>query len=281
MQITAFSIRACSSSKDYVAQNDGDRSENHFYATPGLTGLESKGGTLMALGNALLTTLPEFFGGQDFLLSALLVCALIVTYFWSVLGTKLKLTLCFSGGVFLFKALFDQLIDRRLFPDLHSYLPYVLGGITAGLLEIGAFLLENRTVIIGTFFGGAIFPLLCLARIDYLDFAGGLVIPLFAVAAAIVTFCSLAKLKVTRTKLFHMVISAIAGGLGVVYLIIIHGVASNRQLLGIDAFRAIGDAVQYNCLYSAVCLMISGIVVQSLLHLALRQIRRPEQEPFT
>jgi hypothetical protein len=239
--------------------------------------LESKGGNLMAHYKTLLTSLPEYFRGQFFLLSALLICALIVTYSWSVLGTKSKLTLCFSLGVFLFKAFFDQLIDQRLFPDLHSYVPYVLGGITAGLLEIGAFLIANRTVIVGIFIGGAIFPLLCLDNSSAFDFAGNL-FALLLIAAAIAIFNSIAVLKVTRTKLFHMVLSAIAGGLGVVYFTSFPGVASNWQLSGINGFQTISRTMQNNRLPSAVSLVFSGIIVQSLLHLVFRQIRHPVEE---
>lgn len=234
----------------------------------------------MALFNTLLTSLPEYFEGQDFLLLALLIGALIVTYSWSVLGTKLKLTLCFSVGVFLFKALFDQLIDKHLFPDLHSYIPYVLGSITAGLLEIGAFLLANRTVIIGIFFGGAILPLLCLAHTSPFDFAGSWFALLLILAVAMVIIGSLAVLKITRTKLFHMVLSAIVGGLGVVYFSSFPGVASNLRMLGIDDFRVISHTIQSNRLPSAICLAITGLIAQTLLHLALPLIRRPKSEPF-
>ena len=95
----------------------------------------------MAHYKALLASLPEYFSGQDLMLQTSLVCALIMTFCWTVLGTKLKLTLCFTIGVLLFKALFDQLIDKRLFPDIHSYLPYMLGGTgaTSGRCE-------NRTI---------------------------------------------------------------------------------------------------------------------------------------
>lgn len=228
----------------------------------------------MALYKPLLSSLPVYFEGQDFLLLALLICALIVTYCWSVLGTKLKLALCFSIGVFLFKVLFDQLIDKRLFPDLHRYIPYVLSGITAGLLEIGAFLLANRTMIIGIFIGGAILPLLCLAHTSSLDFAGSL-FALLLIVVALMIVSSLAVLKITRTKLFHMVLSAIAGGLGVVYFTSFPGIASNWQLLGINGFQAISHTMQNNRLASAACLAVSGLIVQSLSHLVLRQIRRP------
>jgi hypothetical protein len=263
-----------------LKKKDGNGSENDFFATSELIRLKSKGGSLMAPIKTLLISLPEYFGGQNFLLSALLICALVVTYCWSVLGTKLKLTLCFSVGVFMFKALFDQLIDQRLFPDLHSYVPYMLGGLTAGLLEIGAFLIANRTVIVGIFFVGAIFPLLCLAHTSAINFAGSL-FALLLIAAAIAILNSLAVLKVTRTKLFQMVLSAIAGSLGVVYFTSFPGVASNWQFLGINGIRTISRTMHNSRLYSAVCLAISGLIVQSLFHLALRQIRRPKQEPFT
>ena len=115
----------------------------------------------------------------------LLICALIVTYCWSILGTRLKLAICFSVGVLLFKVLFEQLIDERLFPDLYSYLPLVLGSITAGLLETGALMLANRPMVIGIFFGGAIVPTVCLARTSYFGIAGDLTAPLLTAAAII------------------------------------------------------------------------------------------------
>ena len=109
---------------------------------------------MTALGNTLLSYATEYLTGHVFLLPVLLICSLIATFCWSVLGRRLKLAFGFIVGAFLFKTLFDQLIDKRLFPDLHSYLPFVLGSITAGLLEIGAFLLTDRMMVIGIFFAG-------------------------------------------------------------------------------------------------------------------------------
>lgn len=230
----------------------------------------------MALYKTLLPSWPAHIGEQDFLLLALLICALIVTYCWCVLGSRLKLALCFSVGVILFKALFDHLIDKRLFPDLHRYLPYVLGSITAGLLEIGAFLLSNRTVIFGIFFSGAICPLFCLTRMSSFDFSGRSFALLSISAAAIVIFCGFAKLKVTRTRLFNMVVSAIAGGFGVVHLISFSVTSSNWPLSGIYGFQVISHTIQNSRFSSAICLAISGLVVQALLHLALRQCAKSE-----
>lgn len=220
----------------------------------------------MALHKTLLASWPAYLGEQDFLLITLLICALIATYCWSVLGTRLKFALCFSAGIILFKTLFDQLIDKRLFPDLHRCLPYALGSITTGLLEIGAFLLSSRTVIFGIFFGGAICPLFCLTRTSAFEFAGGFFALLSISAAAIVIFCGFGKLKVTRTRLFNMVVSAIAGGFGVVHLISISVTSSNCPFIRIYGFQVISHTIQYNRLDSAICLAISGLVVQASLH---------------
>jgi hypothetical protein len=225
----------------------------------------------MALYKTLLPSWTAYIGEQDFLLLALLICSLIVTYCWTALGTRLKLVLCFSIGVFLFKTFFDQLIDKRLFPGLHRYLPYELGIITAGLLEVGAFLLANRTVIFGIFLSGAIYPLLCLTRTSSFDFAGGSFALLLISSTAIVIIFSLSMPKVTHSKLFEMIISAIAGGLGVFYLASFPVISSSWRLLGIYGLNAIVRTIQNNRLPGAICLAISGLVVQALLHLIFRQ----------
>jgi hypothetical protein len=230
----------------------------------------------MALNKTLLTSWPAYIGEQDFLLLALLICVLIVTYCWTVLGTRLKPVLCFSIGVFLFKTLFDQLIDQRLFPDLHLYMPYGLGIITAGLLEVGAFLLANRAVIFGIFLSGAIYPLLCLTRTSSFDFAGGSFSLLLISSTAIVIIFSLSMPKVTHSKLFEIVISAIAGGLGVFYLASFPVISSSWRLLGIYGLKAIVQTIQNNRLPGAICIAISGLVVQVMLYLILHQRTRSE-----
>lgn len=232
----------------------------------------------MAFSEPLLTLLSGHMGGLDLLILPLLICALIVTFGWSVLGTKFKLALCFSAGVFLFKDFFEQLIDKRLFPDLHNYIPLVLGSITAGLLETGAFLLANRIVIIGIFFGGAIFPFLFLTHSSFLDFSQSLVATTLMVLAAIIMFRGLAMPKITQTKRFRLLISSICGALGIVYLADLPGGLSNWQLSDFDGFRVIIHMMQNNRLPAVICLSISGIAVQSLLHLALRQIQLPKND---
>ena len=232
----------------------------------------------MAHGNTLLAYLPEYFAGQDTLLAALLVCALFATFGWSVLGRRLKLAICFIVGAFLFKILFDQLIDKRLFPDLHSYLPFVLGSITAGLLEIGAFLLADRTMVIGIFFGGAAFPLICFAHAGNPGYAGSLAeFPWLALTASVL-FTSLAVFKITRLKACPSVLSAIAGGIGVVCLSSLSDGASNWRLLEVDGLRYCIDLLKNNRIPGVICLAISGLLVQSLLHLALGHARPPKTE---
>jgi hypothetical protein len=228
--------------------------------------------------NTLLTSLPKCLGGLDFLLLTLLVCALFATFCWSLLGTKLKLAICFTAEVFLFRGFFDKLIDKQLFPDLHNYLPFALGFVTAGLLEISAYLLANRAMIIGIFFGGAIIPLLFFAHSRFFDFEKILTVPALTAIVSILMFGSLAMLKITSTKPFQLIASAIGGGFGTVYLACGHGGVSNIDALGSIALRPIVRMIQDDPLHKAVYLSISGILVQSLLHLVSSQIQHQKSE---
>jgi ABC-type multidrug transport system fused ATPase/permease subunit len=226
----------------------------------------------------LLTSLPKYFSGVDFLLLILLICALIVTFCWSVLGNRLKLAIYFTAGVFLFRSFFEHLIDKNLFPDLHSYLPFVLGFVTAGLLEISAYLIANRTMIIGIFFIGAIFPIFFFAHSILFDYEKGLVAPVLTAIAAAAIFSILAMSKIIHARAFQLVASAIAGALGTVYLAALPGGPSELEILvGVGANPYIRMA-QNTPLLHVIYLSISGFIVQSLLYLVSRRIRCQKSE---
>jgi hypothetical protein len=226
----------------------------------------------------LLTSLPKYLGGVDFLLLALLICALVVTFCWSVLGTRLKLAIYFTAGVFVFRGFFEQLIDKNLFPDLHSYLPIILGFITAGLLEISAYLVANRTMIIGIFFIGAIFPLLFFAHSILIDYGKSLVAPVWTAMAAIAIFSILAMSRIIHAKAFPLVTSAIAGALGTVYLAGLPGGLLELEILESFGTSPVIRMMQNTPLHQVIYLSISGLLVQALLHLASRQIQRQRSD---
>ena len=230
-------------------------------------------------------TLESFFlslGGyidaHDLLPILLIVCVLTVTYGWSVLGQWMKLALLFAGGVVLFGSFFEQIIDRYLFPDLHSYVPLIIGSITAGLLELGAVLLSGRIAVIGIFFGAAAVPLFLLAHWGFFRLAEESVIPPLIMIAAISIFNGLAMLETTRTTLFQRLASALGGALGIVY---ITGLPHGLPYWALAQSHGIKDlifVIQNHRLPAAICLAISGVAVQSLLHLAARRSQRRKIE---
>jgi hypothetical protein len=233
----------------------------------------------MTYSKTLLISLQQYAGGLDFLLLTLLFGTLMVTFCWSALGTRLKLAIYFTTGVFLFRGFFEQLIDKHLFPDLHNYLPFVLGIITTGLLEISAYLLANRTMIIGIFVGGVIFPLLFFSRSSFFVFGNSLVASALIAIAAIIIISCLTMLKITHTKPFQLVTSAIGGAFGTVYLSGLPGGIANFDILGSADLRPISRIMQGNSLHQVILLSISGLFVQLLLHLLARQCQRKKTEP--
>jgi hypothetical protein len=170
------------------------------------------------------------------------------------------------------------LIDNNLFPDLHSYLPFFLGCVTSGLLEISAYLTANRTMIIGIFLSGAIFPILFFAHSIFFDYGNSLVTPVLGAIAAVAIVSALAMSKIIHAKAFQLVTSAITGALGTVYLAALPGGLSELEILaGVGANPYIRMA-QNTPLLHVIYLSISGLIVQSLLYLVSRRIRCQKSE---
>jgi len=222
---------------------------------------------------SLIISLNHHINGLDFLPTLLFFGLLIVTCGWSTLSHGMKLALFFAGGVVLFGGFFEKIIDKYLFPDLSSYVPLVLGSITAGLLELGAVLVSNRTMIIGIFFGGAILPPVFLYSGFFGLAEGSAAVPLI-IAAGIAICCGAAMLKITRTKPFQLIASTAGGALGVVYLTGLPNELTRWAIMTTDCHKALSQMITNHPVPSAVCLAISGMILQSLIHLLLWQTRR-------
>lgn len=226
---------------------------------------------------SFIASLNHHINGLEFLPTILFSGLLMVTFGWSALNRRLKLALSFAGGVVLLGVFFERIIDKYLFPDLHSYVPLVLGGITAGLLELGAVLVSNRIMIIGIFFCGAILPLFCLHLGIFELTDGSLAIPLIMIAV-IGIFIGMAMLKITKTKLFQLIASAIGGALGIVCLTGLPYELAHWAIFNIDGIKALTHNVQKDPITAVICLSISGMVVQSLIHLLLWRTQRQKTE---
>ena len=220
---------------------------------------------------SFLISLNYHINGLDFLPTLLFVCVLMVTYGWSNLGDKIKLVLFFTCGVVLYGGFFDQLINRYLFPDLHSYVPLILGSITAGLLELGSVLISNRIMIVGIFFGGAVLPLFLAAHLGFFEFAvDSIALPLIIIVC-IAIFGGVAMLRITQKQLFQMLVSATGGAFAIVYLTGWPYALADWGLIDTGSIKALNHMMQNHARLFAVCLAGSGIIVQSLVRLALRR----------
>ena len=201
---------------------------------------------------------------QDFLPALLFICMLIMTYGWSALSHGMKLGLFFAAGVVLFGGFFNQIIDRLLFPVLHSYMPLVIGGITAGLLELGAVLLWARIAVIGIFFCGAAMPLFLLSHAGFFQLTQDSVIPALVMIAAISILSSITAHKITGTKCFQGPASSLAGALGVFYISALpHGLPHWLLI----------SAIRDHRLPVAIFLVVTGVIVQALIHLTGKRSR--------
>lgn len=226
---------------------------------------------------SLIISLNQHINELDFLPTLLFLCLLIVTLGWSALSHRMKLAIIFSSGVIVFAGFFEKIIDKYLFPDLYNYVPLVLGGITAGLLELGAVLISNRIMIIGIFLSGAILPLFCLHS-GIFEFTGGsLALPLIMIAV-IAIFCGMAMLKITKTKPFQLISSAIGGALGIVFLTGLPDELTQWAILDSEWVKILNHGMQNQPVAALICLTISGMILQLLIHLALRLMQRQKAE---
>ncbi len=226
---------------------------------------------------SFIASLNHQFNGLKLLPTILFFGLIIVTFGWSALNRKMKLALSFAGGVVLLGGFFERIIDKYLFPDLHSYVPLVLGGITAGLLELGAVLVSNRIMIIGIFFCGAILPLFCLHLGIFELTDGSLAIPIIMIAVVGIVI-GLAMLKITKTKLFQVIVSAVGGALGIVCLTGLPHALTHWAIFNIDWIKALIHIGQKDPMTAVICLTISGMVVQSSIHLLRWWTKRQKTE---
>lgn len=219
-----------------------------------------------------------------FLPLLILVEGIIIAYSWSLLSKQIKSGLIFAFGFIVLSAFFGSIIANNVSGELPGILNLLAGGLIGGLLVLGASYLMDAIARVMVFIAGAVLPNMLLAHLGLFSPSMGLVPYIWIVLAVVAITGGIAMTKFSHTRICQIVSSAVGGAIIIAYMLMWSGGLSNTQMAntlnsGIKVLKNIANIHQGTLV---ILIAVSGVIVQSLLHLAfIRRRRRTLHTPQT